>query len=169
MTDEQASYISLHLKGCAVDDIGCGYTNLRAMMHLFDYRGFDKEAIPNPNTYQVSLSRPCSLLRYDVAFVSWPINHISIAWHLFLPKYKEVVYLGSNHSGICCGDKHLWKFLGRREVLAVLPDRAETLIHYGHARRAKNAPVPFEEKWGREAWEGGLPAQFVPDKFYAAP
>ena len=166
MTDAQKNYLAVHLKGCRVDDIGCGYSALRPLMHLFDYRGFDKEPIGTPNTYQVCLSKPCKLLRYDVAFVSWPVNWRSIAWHLFLPKYSEVIYVGSNHSGICCGDPELWKSLGKREVLEVIPDSSETLIHYGASPRKDDAPTPCEEKWGRDAWEGGAMVRFVPNKFF---
>lgn len=165
MTRSQIAYLEAHLRGCEVDDIGCGYSKLRPLAVEFDYLGIDKDFIDAPNTVQFCLSRAYPGLRHDLAFISWPINRRSIAWHLFLPKYAEVIYLGSNCGGICCGDPDLWRILSKRPVLEVIPDRAETLIHYGGGVRPIGADAPFEEACGIEAWLGGPPSQYSPVKF----
>ena len=159
MTPEQEAYLRTQLKGRQVDDIGCGpCQRLKFLGDSIDYLGIDKEYFENTNTIQWNLSKPCPRLRHDTAFVAWPPNRRSIAWHLFLREYHEVFYLGVNHMGICCGDPDLWKMLSRREVIHIIPSPHETLIHYGKNPRPAGAMTPQEEANGIGVWEGKEPA-----------
>lgn len=167
----QTAYLARTLANRAVDDIGCGHTrrldHLENQIHHLDYRGLDKEPTQNPGTILADLSQQGCLqhLRYDVAFISWPINRKSIAWELFLPNYRDILYLGTNHSGTTCGDPALWKILRTREVLEVLPDPKETLIHYGSNPRPANAKTPREESLGIGVWQGAPIAPFTNQKY----
>lgn len=158
MTTEQVDYICTTFKGCKLDDIACGHSPLKHKSRVFDYLGIDKEVIPG--TITADLSKPCQHLRYDVALVSWPINRLGIAWHLFLDKYPEIVYVGCNTGGIMCGDPEFWKIVTNREVLHIVPDRSETLIHYGPKSRPAGARQPMEEYYGQIAWNGGKIHQY---------
>jgi hypothetical protein len=153
MTEEQTDYIKTVILRAKVDDIGCGYSRLKPWRQLCDYRGIDKERIADSGTIEFDLSQPCPHLRHDIAFVSWPIDRKSIAWHLFLRKYKEIIYLGCNTDGIVCGDPDFWAIVGKREILKIIPDRQETLIHYGVGERKPKTPEPLEEMASRLTWE----------------
>ena len=165
MTPLQLAYLESRMENRKVDDLGCGRTKLAPILHKFDYLGIDKESFDAPNTVQFDLSQPCPHLRRDIAFVSWPVNWPSIAWSAFLSQYSDVFYLGSNHSGTCCGDMSLWELLSKREVCEVIPDFAETLIHYISRDRENNAPAPLEEVFGISVWQGKAPAEFCARKF----
>ena len=166
LSEAQRSYLVTALRGVHVDDIGCGYSPFRTIEHVFaSYLGLDKEPIHGAT--MADLAKPCSLLRYDTAIVSWPINRRSIAWHLFLDKYQDIVYLGSNVDGIVCGDPDFWHIVGKREVVHVIPERGNTLIHYGKNQRG-NQPRPLEEWNGIMAWRGAPIANFSPEAWAAA-
>lgn len=163
MTPEQADYVKNAVRGTKIDDIGCGYSPFRPIVHPSgcDYLGIDKEKISHGNVIQFDLSKPCPHLRYDIALVSWPLNRRSIAWHLFLRRYKEIIYIGKNTDGIVCGDPEFWEIVGKREILKVIPDPAETLIHYGEKPRA-NQPRPAEEAAAEATWKNGKLTRFIP-------
>ena len=153
MTLAQAEYIKKVIRRTKVDDIGCGYSRLKPVRLICDYLGIDKEKIADSKVIEFDLSRPCPHLRHDVAFVSWPIDRKSIAWHLFLEKYNDILYLGCNTDGIVCGDPDFWKIVGKREILKIIPDPQETLIHYGKGQRPEGTQEPLEEKASRLTWE----------------
>lgn len=153
MTDTQLAYFRKVFKKAQVDDIGCGYSQIVQFKDEFDYLGIDSKHIDNPNTIQFNLDKPCPYLRFDCAYISWPINRRSISWHLFLPKFTHIVYIGTNTGGTCCGDPDFWKLVQKREVSHIIPDRKETLIHYGPKPRTDNKN-PIEEINGIGSWQG---------------
>jgi hypothetical protein len=154
MTLTQEDYIRAIIQNAKVDDIGCGHSRLKPMLELCDYLGVDKKPLQAPRTIQFDLANPCPHLRHDLAFVGWPINRKTIAWHLFLREYHEILYIGKNTDGIVCGDLDFWKIVSKREILKVLPNPSETLIHYGPGER-KNQEAPLEERAAIATWETG--------------
>ena len=155
MTQEQIAYVESTIQKAKVDDIGCGHSRLRSLTESYDYLGIDMEPLRAPKTIEFDLAKPCPHLRHDIAFVSWPINRRSIAWHLFLRKYKEIIYIGKNTDGIVCGDPEFWDIVSGREILKVLPDPSETLIHYGPNPRTEGTPAPLEEVAAKATWKEG--------------
>jgi hypothetical protein len=53
---------------------------------------------------------------------------------------ETLVYLGKNTDGSACGFPGLFEVLARREILAYVPDRPNTLIIYGKFIRQPNEP-----------------------------
>lgn len=153
MTKSQLNYFLTTFEGAQVDDLGCGYSQLHQYTHLISYLGIDKQHIEKSNTIQFDLSKPCPYLRFECAFISWPINRKEIGWHSFLDKYANIVYVGTNTEGVCCADPNFWEIVAKREVIEVIPDRKETLIHYGSGNRSTQK-VPAEEFYGIGVWEG---------------
>lgn len=82
----------------------------------------------------------------DVAFVSWPQNHPSEGLLRLLRRAGVVVYLGSNVNGSACAWPGLFmsEFLFR-EVLAHVPERANSLIVYGERCEAPRRKLLGEE------------------------
>jgi hypothetical protein len=79
----------------------------------------------------------------DVALLSWPVN-----WPCCLEPFVEaarvVIYLGKCTDGSMCAYPGLWAALTGREVLAHVPDRSNTLIVYGPAKRPGRRLLPEE-------------------------
>lgn len=167
MTSEQKAYLGRILPGRKVDDLGCGPTRrLQFLEAQVNYLGLDREPSQSPNTVVTDLENPePELLRHDVAFIAWPINRRSIDWKTILPEYIDIFYVGTNHSGNVCGDGDLWDILRTREVLKVIPDRRETLIHYGKNPRQPNANIPSEEALGYGVWRGEDIAPYPENKY----
>lgn len=67
----------------------------------------------------------------DVAFMSWPQNYNDEGVLRLIERAGTVVYLGKNTDGSACGSLRMFDHLVGRELLAHVPDRANTLLIYG--------------------------------------
>lgn len=167
-------YIASLSKKQGIDDLGCG--NLQRAYEIIGtdstirIHGFDKEYIQTDHkaikTYQVDLSHGKFESKSKIALLAWPINRPSSAggpkWESILPQYTQVIYIGKNTDGMCCGSLELWRYLITLNVQAVIPDRQETLIHYTTAPRVSSKTL-IEEQSGIAAWLGGNIVAYVED------
>jgi|RhiMethySRZTD1v2_1073278.scaffolds.fasta_scaffold81067_7 hypothetical protein len=78
----------------------------------------------------------------DIAFASWPLNRWSGIEQL-IARAPVVIYLGSNSDGNACGSEKFWDIVTRRQVIAHVPHRENTLIIYG-AERERRRYLPEE-------------------------
>ncbi len=56
---------------------------------------------------------------------------------------RTVIYLGSNFDGVSCGSEEMFHELSRREVLALVPHKFNSLIVYG-SQRVQRRLLPEE-------------------------
>jgi hypothetical protein len=145
LSDAQADVLREHVAGRAVADLGAGTMVLaKRMIALGAARvlaidcAFERVFGPAFEHLPISMHRgrfaDCETIIREhgarVALLSWPSNyHTGVA--RILPLFDVVAYLGSNVDGTACGDASMWRNLRGREVLADLPDRANTLTIYG--------------------------------------
>ena len=80
----------------------------------------------------------------DVAFMSWPQNYNDEGILRLIERAGTVVYLGKNTDGSACGSLRMFEHLVGRELLAHVPDRANTLIVYGKPLEEPREPVGEE-------------------------
>jgi len=80
----------------------------------------------------------------EVAFVSWPSNHHLPGLLALLEVSQVVIYLGSNTDGTSCGWSGLFRHLTRRELLAHVPDKLNSLIICGGQLQRARPPTPEE-------------------------
>jgi hypothetical protein len=76
-------------------------------------------------------------LAAKVVLASWIINW-DVGVEPIFDQAEIVLSLSKNTDGICCGYPAMWEYLRTREVLAYLPERANTLTIYGPARVSRN-------------------------------
>lgn len=133
------------VQGRIVYDLGAGDLGLsHQLVHLGAAQvvAVDAKPMPTPHTPQVTLLQksfreclqdPQCPTSIDVAFLSWPINHPTIANGLLhvLRRSRIVLYLGKTTDGTMCGDSDLFRFLCCRELLSYIPRIQNTLIVYG--------------------------------------
>lgn len=67
----------------------------------------------------------------DVIFLSYPINHRLLALLQLVEEARLVVYLGKNTDGTVCGWPGLFAHFLRRDLLAYVPERRNSLAVYG--------------------------------------
>lgn len=127
-----------------VADLGCGNGSLSDKLDAMGAAKclrIDKTQAPITRLFQEG---PGDLV-YDVAFVSWPSNNQSatalIPW---LMRAEIVVYLGSNFDGTACGTREFFAYLQMRELLAYVPDRANSLIIVGKPLEISRPPTDEE-------------------------
>lgn len=86
---------------------------------------------------------------YPHLFLSWPVNYLQVEIVKAAVTAETVVYLGKNTDGSACGTPDLFEVLVRREILAYVPDRINTLIIYGsfiaEPNEAHREPMPEEQ------------------------
>lgn len=142
------------VRGRVVYDLGCG---MGLLSHVLVGLGASRVVAVD----QQALDRPCfsSKISYRVqsyrnlddiipcAFVSWPDweGGEALAKHSVIDLVTgPVVYLGKNSDGVVCGSRRFWQSITKREVLAHIADRRNTLIVYG-PRREPERRLYFEE------------------------
>ena len=177
LTDAQTKALGRFVEGKEVYDLGCG-PNAPHARRLLDLGarhvvGVDREIAsmdlglsPDPlDETDPRVTRLCAIFfqvleevtSIEVAFVSWPTNGPYDAGLVpILAKAEVVVYLGCNFDGTSCGTPDLFKHLLSRELLAVGPDKLNSMIVVGKrlksptARPRKATP---EEIAGLETYE----------------
>lgn len=82
--------------------------------------------------------------RYDVGFLSWPINHFLPALIPILGRCDRVVFLGTNTDGTMCGWVGLYEYLLTRRLDGYEPDRKNSLVIYGPPSKEPRVPVGVE-------------------------
>lgn len=173
MDQTQLDYLDGLLGRRKLDDLGCGKSKLLPFIIGIDYLGLDKEDFSKfyhlqdskVNFLQHDLTVPCTKLRHDIALVSWPINRRAIPWEEILPPYKDIIYLGSNHGGSCCGEPQMWNMLKEFKVIKAIPAQAEILIHYRPEPRGPHELTPREEHNAIAAWNGGGIAEYSEEPY----
>ena len=74
----------------------------------------------------------------DVAFVSWPeAYHPDNGLVALLTGVRTVIYLGTNFDGTACGSIALFQHLSRRNILATVPHKWNTLLVYGNEQQTR--------------------------------
>jgi len=174
---EHLQYLAKVVNGKTIYDFGCG--NLERTTKILEATKPSKVVavdqrkpahIPKSIEFvEMDMSKTTPTTIGDIAFVSWPINRLVFsggpAWEQVLQPYKEIIYIGNNTGGTCCGSPEFWNAVSNREVLEVLPDIKETLIHYGSKPR-EESQVPAEEFYGIDSWKPEARIyQFTTDKF----
>ena len=136
-----------HIEGKEVHDLGCGDMALsRALVVLGAARvvAIDRregrrfkpvkdDRVRIVNEYFHDFHEPV-----ETAFVSWPPQHYITGLDTILKGARTVAYLGTNFDGTVCGPREMWALLVRREVLAHVPERRNTLIVYGPNEAARD-------------------------------
>lgn len=178
MITEHLQYIAGITTEKHLYDFGCGNLDRAALILNSNKNSFitgvdcrrPVNIIKGIKFLEVDLSQHTPKDIGDIALIAWPINRSVFSggpnWKTILAPYREVIYIGKNTGGTCCGSPELWKALEHREVLEVLPDQKETMIHYGSAQRI--GATPCEEFYGIEAWRpNGKIYHYTTDKFIA--
>lgn len=152
LTLRQKVTLSIHVKGQIVHDLGAGDLELaRLMLTLGAKRvhAVDKAEIGPSQLRQKALSFKRGYFHdlpktpMDVLFTSWPINHDSgIVPHV--ERAGKVIYLGCNTGGSMCGTPELFAAMVRRELLAYVPDRHNSLVVVGKPLEGPRAPTGEE-------------------------
>ena len=84
---------------------------------------------------------------YDVAFVSWPVNHRISGLVDLCQRAKKVIYIGCNYEGSACGFREFYLHMIGRELLAEVQSRQNTMLILGDELPKLREPS-FEEKCG---------------------
>lgn len=148
-----------HVAGRVVHDLGAGdMEKARLLLHL----GAEKVHAVEKDSYPFSLPlridrhemyfkdyRPAEI---DVAFLSWPSNHLLEGLLPLLVKAKTIIYLGKNTDGTSCGFPALFVYLTTRRLLVHKPHPRNTLIIVGERLRKPRAPE-HEELAGIRAYD----------------
>lgn len=152
LTLRQKVTLSLHVKGRVVHDLGAGDLELaRLMLTLGAKRvhAIDRIEVARSSLLQKGLSYKRAYFHdlpktpMDVLFTSWPINHDSgIVPHV--ERAGKVIYLGCNTGGSMCGMPDLFAAMIRRELLAYVPDRHNSLVIVGKHLEGPRAPTGEE-------------------------
>jgi hypothetical protein len=162
VTPEMEAIIREHVQGKEVWDIGCG-VYLGWSHKLLDWGAkevvaVDKEevhpnlyrgrAIRNIRNYYTDLQVPSDGI--EVAYLSWPTNHILHGLLPILERCRKVIYLGCNYHGSACGWPGLYRHFWGREVLGHVEVYQNTLTVYGGPCEPRNATgqLTHEEKCG---------------------
>ena len=146
LNDEQEAVVRQYVAGYNVHDLGAG--QLGMAQKLIELGAHTVTAIDKIYSY----SRPPwspppgvtlvgeyfeEYARHghfvDVALVSWPeaYNSPQAGIVTLLKEARIVIYLGSNFDGTACGSEEMFRFLSQREVLALVPNKFNSLIVYG--------------------------------------
>lgn len=150
LTKEQSSLLVPFILGKTVHDLGAGDLTLsKALISLGAGRvvAVEKDLDPIPKTIPSGIEVVHSLFRnfsdsIEIAFVSWPVVH-ETGLNGLTERSPLVIYLGKNYDGMSCGNRGFWRGVGKREILASVPDVRNTLILYG-PERVERAPHPEE-------------------------
>lgn len=137
LSSAQQETLKPYLKDFLVHDLGAGNLQLsEELVRLGAKRvvALDKEpyrGTPPTGVYPLTgyFQDYHGLIR--TAFVSWPRNTFDFGLVRLIERTHFVLYLGKNTDGTACGFPQFWDVLRKREVLAHMPDRANTLIVYG--------------------------------------
>lgn len=144
LNEEQEAVVRNFVAGYSVHDLGAGELKIAAKLvelgahrviavdKLYSHRVLN---LPHPTVFLVGEYFEEYAMHghlIDVAFVSWPE-----AWRLpglvrLLADARISIYLGSNFDGVSCGTEELFQFWSRRNVLATVPSKQNTLIVYGN-------------------------------------
>ena len=95
------------------------------------------------DNFMYGVSPPC-----EVALVSWPTNN-NRAMQTLLPILAQsavVIYIGCNTDGTACGTPDLFRYFARRELLAEIPNRRNTMLVLGAPCAGR--PLTHEEHAG---------------------
>lgn len=163
LNQAQKDTIRPFVQGQRIHDLGAGDLGLASELLQLGAKhimAIDKEEAPSRAhdpaiTYTRGLYSAFPDLRPEIAFLSWPINHVLPDLNRIVSNAKTVVYLGKNTDGTSCGDRSLFQEFVWRELLAYVPDRQNTLIVLG--KRLENLREPMgEERAGLAHWSEGF-------------
>lgn len=158
LNDEQEAVVRTFVQGMNVHDLGAGQLGMaRKLVELGAHTvtAVDKDYEGRLQLYQ---DRPAQVslvgetfeeyARHghfiDVAFVCWPECYQQEGIVELINKVRVVIYLGSNFDGTACGCTDMWENLKRKEVLALVPSRWNSLIVYAGQKWIARRPVPEE-------------------------
>ena len=150
LSPKQEDVLRDHVRGKCVHDYGCGNLTLSArLLELGADKvfGVDRDPQSVPSTLRDRLFFHRGHFDHyrdvsDVAFTAWPANW-NTGLHPLLEQSPKVIYLGKNTDSSACGYSEMWRGLMRREVLAHVPEKQNTLIVYGPALVTRD-PLPEE-------------------------
>jgi hypothetical protein len=133
LTPLQMNVLGAVIDRRAVTDLGAGSCALAVVMLGLGAKHvtcIDKELRPivrqNPNIWLRDCSFDTVSGDVDVAFVSWPMGDPTLL--PLVERAKTVVLLVKNTDGRNCGFPLLYAHTAFRELLAYVPDRANSLI-----------------------------------------
>lgn len=145
LTAEQEAVLRVFVAGYNVHDIGAG--QLALAQKLVELGAHTVTAIDKEYSHRVVYppARVILVGEYfeeyaqhgpfiDVAFVAWPEVDNQQGINLLLHGARVVIYLGTNFDGTACGSEEMFRELSRRNVLALVPHRWNSLIVYGNER-----------------------------------
>ena len=171
LSDEQKRYLRTLVKGKVVADLGCGLGHQSRNMARWGaamVHGVDKEAHADIYRASARLQWHRSYFAFwkvpegiEVALLCWPQNTPLQGILPILAGIPTVVYIGKNTDGTVCGNPGLFQHLATREVVGHIPDKLNTLIHYGPNPRV-GSKVYHEEFAGLFPQDDWLP--FDPSK-----
>lgn len=137
LTDKQAGVVAEIVVGREIHDLGAGDLTLAYDLIQLGARSvvcIDKEPMPPSTSPAVStLQSYFNAVRAepDIAFLSWPVNRYDPGRDNLICRSRIVIYLGKNTDGSSCGNPVMFRLLARRELLAYVPARKNTLIIVG--------------------------------------
>jgi hypothetical protein len=172
LTQEQRGKVVEAVKGRHVHDLGSGEGHFTYWLadHAKTVVGVDKERFDlamKPNVdFVVSTFEDYDEKTYpevDVAFLSWPANHMDSGLFSMVKRAKRIIYLGKNTDGTMCGFPELFRLTACRELEVHIPDPKNTLLILGApiyhgAPRSFQRDLTGEEYAGLTAYDGPVVA-----------
>jgi hypothetical protein len=164
LTPEMEEAIRPYVRGKRVWDLGAGdlvYTRVLCLLGAKAVTAVDKCIMPGCSgvasffgTFEslaVQLVR--SNHRIEVAFVSWPCNHLMYGMDTLVKRSDVVIYLGLNSEkqGTAAGGPGFWGEVTRRSLLAHVDHPRNSLLVYGLGEDSERAMHP-EEKEAYRIW-----------------
>lgn len=158
LDDEQEAVVRNFVAGYNVHDLGAGQLGMANRLsdlgaHTVtavdkDYEGnLDRYTDRRPNVSLVGETFEEYAKHghfIDVAFVCWPECYGQDGIVELLNNVRTIIYLGSNFDGSACGHQDMWESLKRKEVLALVPGRWNSLIVYAGQKWVARRPLPEE-------------------------
>lgn len=151
LDENQQRVLMNFVAGEVVHDLGCGDLSLAHRLVELGAKkviGVDKEK-PRASVNRKEVTfKQCYFSEFSdemkVAFVSWPVNREGTGIEALLQRTPTVIYLGHNFGGTACGSKSMFQHLSKRNVLAQMANRFNTLIVYG-SELVTREPIPEEQ------------------------
>lgn len=153
ITNEMWGAIAPYLANRTVWDLGAGdLSHAKTMLKLGA-----KNIVAIDKDLSVSETNPRIILKKEyfanvtppldgigTAFVCWPQNYINRGLLDILEMSNVVIYIGSNTDGSACAWPGFFKHLLKRELLAHIPRKENSLLIVGRSSQEPRAETPEE-------------------------
>jgi hypothetical protein len=151
LTNAQGEALKPFVKDREVYDFGAGDFFLSQKLLKLGAKhvvAIDKEFPRSPPKTKKITAKECYFHEVeppvDVLFLSWPVNWFLSDLVVHVHRAKTLIYLGSNTDYSACGSIDLFEMMIRRELLAYVPHKHNSLIVTGNLLPQKREPTGEE-------------------------